>query len=388
MTEKIELSNEKLDEILNEIEEKLEQGRNDIFQIAHDCQKNIHSIRARLEEIIISTAIMIQKVDDCEKKEKLAREKLLVVSSDFTKFSENDIKFCYEAAQQCQIELLELRQMELQLRSQRDDLLHQLRYMESISLKADEFLQNSSMALHVLQGNIKRFSGLAEQAKQKEQMGLWLIESMELERRKIARELHDGPAQTLASILIRVDILSYLCKEDLVKLEEVTKGIREMGQECLDDIRRMMFDLKPSTMQNLGLIKALDKYFRGYAAKYDFSIDFSYTGTVKNLPFSLDVALFRMIQEAITNVRKHAGVKKAQVKIQFKPTRLLATIEDEGKGFQMEQYEQEKTESYGIINLKERAELLGGFIKIISEAGVGTKVMIEVPIQGEEQHGK
>jgi two-component system sensor histidine kinase DegS len=376
----IEMTKVKLEKTFNEIGEKLEQGRDDIFQIADVCQQTMQSIRSRLEEIVVRTAVVIQKVDAWEKKEKLARERLLVVSANFKQFTEADIKACYEAAQQCQLELLELRQEEHQLRIQRDDLLRQLRHTEVIAGKADNFLQSSSMALKVLQGNVSQFSGLAEIARQKEQIGVWLLESMELERRKIARELHDGPAQTLASILIRLDILGYLSREDMVKADEITRDIRQMGQECLNDVRRLMFDLKPNFLKKNDLIDTLAVYFEHYETRYDFHVDFSYQGQPQKLSLSLEVAAFRMIQEAVTNTRKHAGVRQAEVKLTFFAQCLVIAVMDRGKGFPVEAYERDKSESYGIIGMRERAELLGGDIKITSPAGRGTTVMIKVPL--------
>jgi two-component system sensor histidine kinase DegS len=376
----MELTQRQLDKTFHEIADNLEQGRDDIFQIAETCHQTLYSLRGRLEEIAVRTALVIRKVDDCAKREKTAREKLRIVSSNFKQFDEADIKYCYEAAQQCQIELLEMRQEERALRLQRDELLRQLRHTESIAVKADDFLQSSSMALKILQGNLSQFSGLAQAARQKEQMGVWLMENMELERQKIARELHDGPAQTMASILIRLDILGYLWREDIVKVEEITRDIRAMGQECLNDIRRLMFDLKPNALKNSGLIEALTDYFEHYGSRYDFRVDFTFQGKTRKLSLSLEVAVFRMIQEAVTNVRKHAGVNRAEVTLTFTASRLTVIVSDRGKGFQVAEYEGDKSKSYGIIGMKERAELLGGHIRIDSQARQGTKVVIEIPL--------
>jgi two-component system sensor histidine kinase DegS len=378
-TSELEQTRDRLDKVFQEISEKLEQGRDNIFQIAEVCQKNMRLIRTRLEETIVRTALVIKRVDDAEKQEKLAREKLLVVSSNFQQFTEADIKECYAAAQNCQIELAALRQEELQLRQQREDLLRQLRQTEAIAAKADDFLQSSSMAVNVLQGNLSRVADLADVAMQKEQLGMWMLENMELERRKMARELHDGPAQTMAGILIRLDLLGYLQQEDQITAEETTREIRMMGQECLNDIRRLMFDLKPNIVQNSGLLGTLTDYFIHYGKRYDFKVDFTSQGKVPQLSPPLEVAVFRMIQEAITNIRKHAEVGQAEVKLKFSGKQLLITITDHGKGFLVEQYEQ-KIESYGIISMKERAELLGGDIAISSKPGKGTKVTIRIPV--------
>lgn len=387
------LQQERLDNILKDLQATLEKGRENIYDIADDCRKNCDALKTQIQEVAIKTALVIEQVDNFEKKEKMARYRLAEVSRNFNFFTEQDIKNAYEDAQKLQNELTILRQEELHLRQKRDDLTRQLKSMEGIAKRAEEFVINSTMALKVLQGNIAKFNEVYANAHKKEQLGIWIVKAMEAERRKIARELHDGPAQSLASILIRLDLIRYICNHDELavahkKALDETVNIKSMGQECLDEIRRIMFDLKPSSMQETDLISALSEYFKNYEAKYDFNIDFSHKADDRRrYGLSLEVAIFRMVQEAITNIRKHSGVKKALVTMEVKNSHLILKITDEGRGFDLEKVLQEKNESYGIIGMRERAELLGGKIKINSAPGAGVKIIIEVPIGGGNSNG-
>jgi len=385
------LQEERLDKILKDLQAALEKGRESIYDIAADCRKNCDALKSQIQEVALKTALIIERVDNVEKKEKMARYRLAEVSRNFRSFTEQDIKNAYEDAQKLQNELAILRQEELHLRQKRDDLTRQIRNMEAIAKRAEEFILNSTMALKVLQGNIARFNEVYATAQKKEQLGIWIVKTMEAERRKIARELHDGPAQSLASMLIRLDLIRYIVNNEELTvahkkaLKEIT-DIKSMGQESLDEIRRIMFDLKPSSMQEKDLTVALSEYFSDYEAKYDFNIDFSYKAEKRRYGLSLEVAIFRMVQEAITNIRKHSGVKKAKVTMEERNQHLILKISDEGRGFDMEKALEEKEESYGIIGMRERAELLGGKIRINSAPGAGTTVIIEVPI-GESEGG-
>ena len=378
----------KLDSVLKQVVKALEEGRSDIYDIAEDCRQQCETLEAALEELIIETAQIIEEVDRCERLEKISRVRLMEVSRNFSAFSENDIKEAYQNAQSKQNKLLELRQQESVLRKRRDEYTLQLKKFEKITYKADACLQNTALAIRVLETNSSRVSDTLEDAYKRQQMTVWKVESMEVQRRKIARELHDGPAQTMASMLLRLDLIEYLINQDSEKSLEEIKNIREMGRESLRDIRNIMFDLKPSAISDQGMVATLEEYFDDYESKYDFTVEFIFFGQEKKHELALEIALFRMVQEAVANVRKHAGVKKALVKMEESPLGLTLVIKDEGRGFNVDEVVNSGQESYGILGMKERAELFGGRVEIISALGVGTQVIVELPAEEEEDYGK
>lgn len=378
---------QKLEEVLHQVMDSLEMGRRDIFDIADDCHKQSEQFRSRLEESVLETERLIKLVDQAEVLDKRARIRLMEVSQDFKSYSEDDIKEAYHIAQTLHTELVSLRQQELFQRNRREELSRQLKQYIEIAKKADNYLSSANLALKILETNIDSFTDTLEDAVKKQQMGIWIVESLEAEKRKISRELHDGPAQTIASMLIRLDLVNYLFEDDEKGALEELASIKGMGRESLDDIRRIMFDLKPSAVYEEGLIVTLKEYFSAYESKYDFEIDFVFFGLERKYEPALEIALFRIIQEAITNVRKHAGVKKAMVKLEAIPSGLIVVIKDQGSGFDINNLSESRQESYGIIGMRERAELLGGEIKIISNPGRGTQVIFELT-EGDEQIGQ
>jgi len=378
----------KLDSVLKQVLRAMEEGRGDIYDIAEDCRHQCELLKAALEQIVNETAQIVEQVDKCERLEKVSRVRLMEVSRNFSAFSEIDIKEAYHNAQAKQNELLELRQQESVLRKKRDEYTLQLKKFEIITGKADTCLQNTALAIKVLENNSTQMSDALEDVYKKQQLTVWKVESMEAQRRKIARELHDGPAQTMAGMLLRLDLIDYLFKQDLDKTMEEIKNIRQMGRESLSDIRHIMFDLKPSAINELGMAATLKEYFDDYETKYNFTVDFVFFGQEKKHELALEIALFRLVQEAVANVRKHAGVNKALVKMEEMQSGLTLVIKDEGRGFNIDAVMNSGQESYGILGMKERAELFGGKVEIISALGVGTQVIVELPAEGEEVNGK
>ncbi len=378
---------EQLDNVFSELLLTLEKGRNDIFDIAEDCHKQLNYLEVELAEVKYETGQIIVEVEKHERLERHSRNRLAQVSKAFHYYSEQDIKEAYENARILQLKLLDLHQKEMYLRKRRDEISRQIKQFTVMTRKADNFLESTGLALKILQGNLEKINDTIEQSYRKEQMETWIIESQEAERRKIARDLHDGPAQNLSSMLIRLDLIKRLADSDQSRVDEEWGNIREMGKESLEDVRRIMFDLKPILVHGEGLSSSLKDYFRDYESKYNFDIDFVSFGEDRKLSLSLEIALFRLVQEAITNVRKHSGMNKAMVKIENTRKDLYLVIKDEGIGFDLKGVRANK-ESYGIIGMQERVQLIRGSLDIVSSPGSGTQVIIKVPWEEEAGNGQ
>ncbi|MEN6389532.1 MAG: sensor histidine kinase [Syntrophomonas sp.] len=376
-----------LDQVISRVIDTLENGRNDLFDISQDCRKQSEKRELEMEQIKVEIGQIIREVDKYEREERLARIHLMEVSKNFHAHSEEDIKQAYENARLIQVTLMDLRQKEIYSRRRRDELGRQIKQMATVANRADKLLGNTTLALKLLTGNADKISGVLEGAARRQQMELWIIESQEAERRKIARDLHDGPAQSMASMLIRLDLIERLVGEDSGAFFEELNKAKDMGRESLAEIRRIMFDLKPTLMHEDGFVSTLRDYFNNYEAKYNFEIDFSILGNLKKCDLSMEIALFRLVQEAVTNARKHSGAKRVQVKMEENGKNLTLFIKDDGIGFDPDKISN-KQESYGIVGMKERVELFGGQLDILSEPGGGTQVVIKVPLEMEAGYGQ
>jgi two-component system sensor histidine kinase DegS len=378
---------QQLDRVFAQVIEALEKSRENIFEINQDCENHCLRLETEIQGINKQIQQVIETVDKLQILERQARIRLMEVSRRFDTMTETDIKKAYENAQAMQIKLQEAQQEEQYLQLRRQELENQIRQYRRINKKADSLLHNASLALKLMQGSSDKLSDTIEKVNRKNQLELWIVEMQEAERRKIARELHDGPAQSLASMLIRLDLVMHMLPEKDHEIRHEIQNIKAIGSESITDVRSIMYDLKPYLMHEQGLHATLKDYFNEYEAKYSFFIDYVTFGQQRQYDLALEVGLLRMVQEAITNVRKHAGVNKALVKFEDNGSHLTLVIKDEGKGFDFGEIRQQR-ESYGIVGMQERVKIFGGELEIFSRPGEGAQIIIKVPLEGEADHGQ
>jgi two-component system sensor histidine kinase DegS len=215
-----------------------------------------------------------------------------------------------------------------------------------------------------------------------------ILEAREEERRKIARDLHDGPAQSLAAILLDLSILiaELPATEELEKLRKQLTKLQDIAKDSLNEIRQVLYDLKPVQL-NSTLKSVLQDHFDQVNIKFGLETEFQTAGIPQKYPTYVQIAIFRLVQEALNNIVKHAGVKKACVILYESEEKITLTIKDEGKGFNKGK-ESNKSGSYGIEGMRERATLLEGTLDIISKPGAGTQILIEIPLKGRHYIGE
>lgn len=377
---------QQLDEVFSQITETLQKSLEDIFEINQNCEKQCIQLETEIQEINQQIEQVIEIGNKYERLARQARLRLMEVSKLFDVTTEENIKNAYDTAQALQIKLQQARQQESFLKLRREEIENQIRQYRSIFKKAENLLNSNSIALKLMQSSADKLSDTIEQVNRKNQLELWIVETLEAERRKIARELHDGPAQSLASMLIRLDLIMRMIPEDDIHIRHELQNLKAIGTESLTDVRSIMYDLKPTLVHDQGLSNTFKDYFNEYEAKYDFVIDYVVFGQQRQYDLALEVGLFRLVQEAITNVRKHAGVNKALVKMEDSGSLLTVVIKDEGCGFDPNEISKHR-ESYGIMGMKERVQLFGGELQILSQPGEGTQIIIKVPLEGEADNG-
>lgn len=208
-----------------------------------------------------------------------------------------------------------------------------------------------------------------------------VIAAQEDERKRIARELHDETGQALTMVMTEVaKVMNHLPEE----MEDARKGMasaREAIREALANLRNLIFDLRPEVLDDLGLVPALRTYVRSRSAVGGIQATFEHSGTKRRLPSQIEVLLFRVVQEAITNVLRHAQASQVHVQLKVVNNTATAIIRDNGEGFDAE-CTLRKTEAWGLRGMRERVALLRGQFFIESEPGKGTQVRVSVPLEG------
>lgn len=203
-----------------------------------------------------------------------------------------------------------------------------------------------------------------------------LVEAQESERRNIARELHDEAGQALASLRFGLRLL----EREIDEGSSVTGRVAELMERTdavIDGLHRLAADLRPASLDHLGLDAALRQYTRATGAKFGLTVRFKSRGFgSERLPSVVETALYRVVQEAMTNVVRHAHATRVDVLVERRGNRVVVMIEDDGAGFDPD--EVQHGEHFGLLGLRERAEALGGSLTVESTPGAGTTVVVEV----------
>jgi len=204
----------------------------------------------------------------------------------------------------------------------------------------------------------------------------------EEERKRIARELHDDTVQYLVVLARQLDDLASsgkgLSREEKLKLED----LRQQVNNIMEGVRRLSHDLRPATLDRLGLLPALEWLAANIEKHSGIKVQVKTSGSERRLPIEVEVILFRIAQEALSNVRRHSKATSAEVRVEFEDSKARITVKDDGKGFAMPETmgNMVKEGRLGLVGMQERIQLLNGSLKIQSEPGKGTTVIVEAPI--------
>jgi PAS domain S-box-containing protein len=205
-----------------------------------------------------------------------------------------------------------------------------------------------------------------------------LVEVQEAERHYVARELHDEAGQALTSLLFRLGQIEQQTTDPQL-LDQVAE-LKQMTNGVLESLHRLAMDLRPASLDHLGLMPALLQYVKAMGDRYGVIAQFKALGFEgERLPTDVETALYRIVQEALTNIVRHAHAKRADVLLERRGDRVIVVIEDDGIGFDADVARFAQQGHLGLVGMQERAEMLRGSLVIESIPGAGTTVVVEVP---------
>jgi len=202
-----------------------------------------------------------------------------------------------------------------------------------------------------------------------------VVDAQELERRRLARELHDETGQALTSILLGLKSLEETLQTG--ESQEAMARLRELVVATLQDVRRLAVELRPSALDDFGLVAALERLTSSFAEQTGIAVDFGAALGSDRLPGELETALYRIVQESLTNVVKHARARHVSIALTRMEGYVTAVVEDDGQGFDPDA----EGDGFGLIAMRERLGLLGGRLRIESSPGAGTTIAADVPLR-------
>jgi two-component system sensor histidine kinase DegS len=212
------------------------------------------------------------------------------------------------------------------------------------------------------------------------------VEAQEGERHRLAREIHDGPAQALANAIIALEFVERAIRAggegSAARAQEEVERIKATLREGLTEIRRFIFDLRPTMLQDRGLVATVEHYIATYQSLFPMAIEFHATDALAGLTGDQELTAFRVIQECIQNARKHARASRVVIAVRSEPDALVVRIEDNGRGFSPDRVTTHMMGGAGLRGMQERAALVGGEISIDSAPGEGTRIELSLPVTG------
>ncbi len=212
-----------------------------------------------------------------------------------------------------------------------------------------------------------------------------VVAAQEAERQRIARELHDEIGQSLTALGLGLRAASTVLRPDPEKAAQHLRQLESMTAQSLEELQRLIADLRPSHLDDLGLPAALRWYCGEIQNRSSLQIKLEITGEIQDIPAQVKMALFRVAQEALTNVVRHARAKSACVRLHFLSDVVILEIQDDGRGFDQHLLERARRASWGLLGMEERASLLGGKLELESEISQGTRVKVTIPYHQVEE---
>lgn len=206
------------------------------------------------------------------------------------------------------------------------------------------------------------------------QLSRRLVDAEERERRAISRELHDEVGQSLSALLLDIQSLTEISSEE-GSFRRRLQNIRTLAENCVNEVRNMALLLRPSMLDDLGLIPALEWQAREVSRRTGMLVETAEENVSDKLPDEHRTCVYRIVQEALNNCSKHAYAKNVRVVVRQEPNHLQVSIEDDGKGF-----ESTRVRGLGLVGMKERVSQLGGSLRVDSDPGRGTRLLVDLPL--------
>ncbi|GAU77383.1 sensor histidine kinase [Fusibacter sp. 3D3] len=364
-----------LDQIINKTAVSIEDGKKEIFEISEKSRQDYNHYEQELLNIKTKLTLIVNEIDKLEIRAKMAKNMIATINAHFDEFTEKDIKDAYELSQKVQIELSVKRQEERELQDRKTELERLLIASKDVMKRSEALETKVSVALDYLTNSI--FEQL-EDHKHKKEVSIKIIEAQENEKKRISRDIHDGPAQSLANIIFKAEYLSKIIDVAPHKAKKEISELQEDIRDTLKDIRKIIYDLMPMSLDDLGLIPTLNKLISNLMESHPLQIEMK----IKNLaPINdplINLTVFRVVQESFNNIVKHSKCKNALLLIDCTEKKIEVEIIDDGIGFDANGM-LKKPSGYGLYNMRERIEMLSGIFSLKSQNGNGTKIKIVIP---------
>lgn len=375
-------SDNNIKEIVNDVIEEINLGKSKIFNISDRMRDELEVKKSELMEIKTKLYKVIEEVDALEKLDKSMRVRLVEVSKNIINSTQEGFGNVYEEALEVRVKYITKQNEEKELILRRDALERSLKGYYSSIEEAESAVNQINIALGYLEGNI--LDELKEDDENSKMINeIKLLENQEIERRRIAREIHDGPAQYIANAMMRIDFCKVVVKKDLEKGIKELDDVKGNVKMALKEVRGIIYDLRPLSLEERGLTEAIKENLNRVSTENNIEINSFIEEFHIEVDKIIQIAAYRIIQEILNNVKKHSKAKIVDLRINYIDEYISIFVQDNGIGFNVKETllnTKVKGNCYGLLGIYERVKSLGGRIEIKSSPNEGTAYKIKLPI--------
>lgn len=375
-------------EIMDKTIASLNVNKDSVISLIENMQSEYEKKKQELLEIKKQVPLLIEQVNKLTVLDRDVREKLASASSDFSQNGHEHLKKVFDEANKTHYELLKAGEDEQALIKRRNNLELDLKKSQFYIQQAEHMAQQIVVSLSYLQTGVSHLSSAKEDnpvlySNASSMQYMSFLKTIESEKLHIARDLHDGPAQQIASAQMRVDFCKTVIRHDLEKGLKILDQLKSDLSASLTEVRNILFNLTPAPLEKMGLKGSIENLLNTSLDSDKTNITFYYEITDLNLESPLQTTMYRIVQELINNIKKHAHATQVMLRLSSSDKHLYIHIIDNGVGFDVptdfEDLRNNK-KSYGLANILTRINDLDGQLKINSDKNKGTIFKIQLPI--------
>jgi two-component system sensor histidine kinase DegS len=337
----------------------------------NDTKEERQQLESEIREIDILVKQTAGEIEKLQQRQADMASHIRQVEANLDAFPREEIRNAYLAAQDAQMRLFMQRNNLEQLQNKQRSLQRYRQRLDKLSAMAEQVFEAS--------GSVMLSSGEGPSPLDQQSM-IQIIEAQEVERQHLARQMHDGPAQSLTNLILQAEIVERMFDTDPTKARMELGNLKNAANGTFQRIRDFIFDLRPMMLDDLGLIPTLKRYVQTFETKTRLPTHLATNGET-TLASYIEVTLFRAVQELLNNAARHAHASRVQVTLDIQDSPVVVTVEDDGSGFDVVSVlalARQRSTS-GLVNLEKRIEMLGGKIQFQSGTGRGTRVRVELP---------
>jgi two-component system sensor histidine kinase DegS len=350
-------------------EEATPTGAEQLAILLQESRKEYDQIQKELKEIDVLIRQTTAEVEKLALRNSQVANRVRQMEMNLDTYPRDDIKELYAAAHESQMRLFMMRGQLEQLQNRQQSLERQGQWL----FRMTELTSQITPADLVEQVISATSAGPRDIVR--------IVEIQEKERQRLARQIHDGPAQSLSNLVLQAEICERLFDSDPARARVELGNLKNAASTTFHKVRGFIVTLRPMMLDDLGLVPTLKQYIQSYEEKTKLSTNFTLIGRDSRLPSHVEVAVFRAIQELLTNVQNHAHANHVQVTLDFRDGTVVASVEDDGSGFDTSDLQSGAVQrsGFGLSTIEERAEMMGGHVQVESRIGRGTRVRLEIP---------